>query len=183
MTEVLGIDGDYVNRDALVINDNEFMTADLGEHIGLNKRYDLAVSLEGAEHLSEEKSDTFVDNLIGASDHILFSAAVVGQGGDFHVNEQPLSYWKEKFHKKGYDMLDCLRPVIWNNSNILPMYRQNCVMFIKRCRDIASCISADNYIVAIENKYIASEVIKSLQCKYCIESDRIIYSMIPITRY
>lgn len=131
MAEVLGIDGYYVDSEALVIDKNEFLAADLGECIELNKKYDLAVSLEVAEHLPEEMSDTFVDNLARASNLILFSAAVVGQGGDFHVNEQPLSYWKEKFRKRGYHMLDCLRPLIWNNNEVLPMYRQNCVIFSK----------------------------------------------------
>ena len=55
-----------------------------------------------AEHIEEKSSDTFIDNLATAADIILFSAAVRGQGGDFHVNEQPLSYWKEKFMKRGY---------------------------------------------------------------------------------
>lgn len=130
--EVLGIDGKYVNEEQLVINKDEFIGADLGEKINLSKRYDLAISLEVAEHLPEEKCDIFVENLTNASDIILFSAAIPGQGGDFHVNEKPLSYWQKKFETQGYDLCDCLRPIIWKNESIMPMYRQNCVFFIKR---------------------------------------------------
>lgn len=130
--EVLGIDGKYVTEESLVIDKSEFMGADLGEKIELSKRYDLAISLEVAEHLSEKRSDIFIENLTRASDIILFSAAIPGQGGDFHVNEQPLSYWQRKFKEHGYYLCDCLRPIIWENDNVMPMYRQNCVLFIKK---------------------------------------------------
>ena len=131
VTDVLGIDGEYVDQSALVIDKTEFMSADLGTCIELPQKYDLAVSLEVAEHLPEEQSDIFVENIVQAADIILFSAAIPGQGGDFHVNEQPLSYWQKKFEKHGYYLYDCLRPIIWNNDNVMPMYKQNCVVFLK----------------------------------------------------
>lgn len=99
VTDVLGIDGEYVDQSALVIDKTEFMSADLGTCIELPQKYDLAVSLEVAEHLPEEQSDIFVENIVRAADIILFSAAIPGQGGDFHVNEQPLSYWQKKIRK------------------------------------------------------------------------------------
>ena len=131
MTEVLGIDGEYVNVEALVIDKTEFRSENLENYINLSQRYDLAISLEVAEHIPENKSDIFVENLVNAADLILFSAAVPGQGGDFHVNEQLMSYWVEKFERHGYLLYDCIRPEVWKNKNVMSMYRQNCVIFAK----------------------------------------------------
>lgn len=156
--EVLGIDGKYVNEESLVIDKSEFMGANLGEKIELSKRYDLAISLEVAEHLPEEKSDLFVENLTCASDVILFSAAIRGQGGDFHVNEQPLSYWRKKFEEHGYCFCDCLRPVIWGNDSILPMYRQNCVLFIERSVYNDKCISDNRAIIDVVHPKVYENV-------------------------
>lgn len=127
---ILGIDGSYVPENERVID--EFLEADLGEEIILDRRYDLAISLEVAEHIPENKSEVFIRNLVRASDVILFSAAIPGQGGDFHLNEQWPEYWKEKFEKYGYMLWDCIRPLIWRNERVLPMYRQNCVVFVKK---------------------------------------------------
>ena len=55
------------------------------------------VTILGGEH-----ADTFVQNLVRhASGAILFSAAPPGQGGEFHVNEQPYEYWRGKFQRCG----------------------------------------------------------------------------------
>lgn len=65
-------------------------------------RFGIAMSIETAEHLPEDKADAFVDNLINASDTILFTAAIVGQKGENHINTQPREYWIKKFEDKGY---------------------------------------------------------------------------------
>jgi hypothetical protein len=53
------------------------------------ERFDLAASLEVAEHLSSARADGFVEHLTRLSDRVLFSAEVPGQGGYGHRNEQP----------------------------------------------------------------------------------------------
>jgi hypothetical protein len=58
----------------------------------------------------------------------LFSAAIPGQGGDHHVNEQWPSYWQSKFKKYGYCFHDILRWKIWNHPDVDLWYKQN--MFI-----------------------------------------------------
>ncbi|GAG74770.1 unnamed protein product, partial [marine sediment metagenome] len=62
----------------------------------LLQRAGLVVCFEVAEHIEEEYANVFVDNLCSLSDTILMSAAPPGQGGTYHVNCQPWSYW---FHK------------------------------------------------------------------------------------
>ncbi len=65
--------------------------------------FDLAMSTEVAEHLPESLADRFVDYLVACdAKHVLLTAAHPGQGGTGHVNEQPQSYWIEKFQRRGW---------------------------------------------------------------------------------
>ncbi|MEP4195347.1 MAG: GtrA family protein [Aliishimia sp.] len=127
--DVLGVDGDYVNRDELAISQDSFYAGDLTKPLYFKRRFDLAQSLEVGEHLPTSASEALVDSLTQASDRILFSAAVVGQGGEFHVNEQPLSFWQEMFEERGYRAYDCLRPHMKNNRDVEPWYRYNAVFY------------------------------------------------------
>jgi 2-polyprenyl-3-methyl-5-hydroxy-6-metoxy-1,4-benzoquinol methylase len=96
-TGVLGVDGDYVDQTQLAVDKNPFMAADLTNPVKTGRRFDLVQSLEVGEHLPLSAAETLVDSLTTASDRVLFSAAVKGQGGEFHVNEQPLAFWQELF--------------------------------------------------------------------------------------
>lgn len=134
-TEVLGIDGEYVNRKHLVIDSAEFEARDLNSNLEVNKRYDLAMSLEVAEHLPSTKAAYFVKALCLSSDLVLFSAAAAKQGGDGHVNERRLSYWIQLFKKEGYQVFDIIRPAIWHDKKIPVWYRNNVVIFAKKGTD------------------------------------------------
>jgi len=127
---VTGLDLDHNDKTILAITEEEFIKADLTKPVHLNKKYDLSISLEVAEHLPESSAETFITSLCEASNVVLFSAAVKGQGGNGHINEQFLSYWQKIFLKKGYYLLDIIRPEIWNDENIPPYYRQNVVIFV-----------------------------------------------------
>jgi len=128
--EFIGVDGGYVDKSKLMIPLDRFISADLRLPFRYPKRFDLAISLEVAEHLPSESSEPFVDTLVNLSDVILFSAAVPGQGGQNHINEQWVNYWQEKFSRRGYIFYDDLRPVIWWNSNIEWWYKQNIFLVI-----------------------------------------------------
>lgn len=70
----------------------------------LNKvyKYELAMSVEVAEHLDEKYADQFCKNLAeSAKSRILLTAAGVGQRGKHHVNCQPQEYWIEKMESLG----------------------------------------------------------------------------------
>ena len=75
--------------------------ADLTTKIQLWK-YELAISCEIGEHLPEDKSDIYVDNLTNSSNSIMFSAAIPNQKGENHINCQPQQYWIDKFAKRGF---------------------------------------------------------------------------------
>ena len=122
--KVLGIDGNYVDKSLLKISTDEFTSDDLTLPLKI-ERFDLALCLEVAEHLAPGAAYTIVKSLVKASDVILFSAAIPGQGGQNHLNEQWPSYWQELFAKHGYSFYDIIRPLIWNNDVIEYWYRQN----------------------------------------------------------
>ncbi|WPZ31695.1 methyltransferase domain-containing protein (plasmid) [Sulfitobacter sp. OXR-159] len=128
--DILAVDGDYVDRHQLAVPQENFMPANLTAPVHIDRRFDLAQSLEVGEHLPPSAAETFVDSLTRSSDRILFSAAVTGQGGEFHVNEQPLSYWQKLFEARGYTAYDCVRPHLSSNRNIEPWYRYNTILYV-----------------------------------------------------
>lgn len=99
--------------------------------------FDLAVCVEVAEHIEEGLADRLVSQLCDLAPAVLFSAAIPGQGGADHVNEQWLEYWTEKFSKNGYIAIDCIRTEkkIWESAEVEPWYAQNSVLFVQK--DIA----------------------------------------------
>lgn len=128
---VLGIDGTYVDASLLKIPPDQFFAADLRQPLDLEQSFDLAVSLEVAEHLPAECADVFVGSLVRLSKVVLFSAAVPFQDGTGHINEQWPEYWIDRFRRFGYTSVDCLRPLLWHNSNVAWWYRQNIMLFIQ----------------------------------------------------
>lgn len=127
---VLGVDGDYVDQDQLVVPQDAFLAADLTRPLQPGRRFDLAQSLEVGEHLPQSAAATLVDSLTAASDRVLFSAAVRGQGGEFHINEQPLSFWEDLFKARGYRAYDCLRPYLKDDRSVAPWYRYNAILYV-----------------------------------------------------
>lgn len=128
--KTLGVDGEYAIN-SLVIPRNEFLYRDLNSPLSDLGRFELAISLEVAEHLDIDRADTFVRDLCKLSNIILFSAAIPYQGGTDHRNENWPEYWAEKFLVHGFATLDLLRSKIWDNENIEWWYRQNILIFAK----------------------------------------------------
>jgi SAM-dependent methyltransferase len=67
-----------------------------------DRTFDVAVSMEVAEHLPLSVADRYVQLLARLAPVVVFTAAPPGQGGHDHVNEQPASYWVAKFANKGF---------------------------------------------------------------------------------
>ena len=143
--DILGIDGDYVDLNNILIPRDKFSPYDLSKKYNVGRKFDLAVSLEVAEHIQKESAEVFIDNLVNLSDVILFSAAIPGQGGTSHVNEQWPTYWAEIFKKRGYYPVDCLRKKIWDKPEVSWWYKQNIMFFVKE-----ECLN--NY--GFEDQYI-----------------------------
>ena len=62
---------------------------------------------------------------------MLFSAAIPGQGGEHHINEQLLEYWRGLFRKHGYIVIDFLRPLILSDAAVERWYRYNILLYVK----------------------------------------------------
>jgi SAM-dependent methyltransferase len=132
LTRVRGIDGDYVNRDKLLFDRANFVAADLSRAFEIPGHYDLTICVEVAEHLPGSSSRQLVRAVTQASPLVLFSAAVPGQGGSGHINEQWPSYWRALFADEGFRMFDPIRPRIREARAICWWYRQNLVVFASR---------------------------------------------------
>jgi hypothetical protein len=55
------------------------------------------MSLECAEHLPAHRAAPLVEWLTKSAPIVVFSAAIPGQGGKGHINEQPPDYWNDLF--------------------------------------------------------------------------------------
>lgn len=130
--DVMGIDGSYIDRNRLVVPNKKIIEFDLESRFDLGRRFDLVQCLEVAEHLSVARSSSLVEDLTAHSDIVLFSAAPPGQGGAYHVNEQPYEFWRELFNLQGYAGFDCIRPLIRSNKNIPFWYRYNVMLYVRK---------------------------------------------------
>ena len=147
--EVFGVDGITLPEEELYIDKEEYMVFDLSHPISLKKKYDIVISLEVAEHLYEKDADTFIDSITNHTDVVLFSAAIPGQGGQYHFNEQWPNYWNEKFKQRGFEGYDIIRRKFWNNENLLWWYRQNTIVYVKKGDTRFSSYTASSEIDAL----------------------------------
>jgi hypothetical protein len=106
--ELLGLDGSPAAREEFLLAESQLIIFDLAKKYNFKKKYDLGLCLEVAEHLRPEDADTLVGTIIAASDNIIFTAAVPGQGPRSigHINEQPHQYWIDKFAARGFSYLE-----------------------------------------------------------------------------
>jgi SAM-dependent methyltransferase len=127
--DCLGVDGDYIDRRRLAIPRERFVARDLSRSFDLGREFDLVQSLETAEHIDERFADAFIDNLCRHGRLVMFSAAVPGQGGEAHANEQHPEYWRRRFLTRGLAAYDWPRGAIRGLSEIEPWYRYNVLLF------------------------------------------------------
>lgn len=130
IADLHGVDGDHVDRSALVIPANSFSAADLTRILVLDRRFDLAVCLEVAEHLPARSARGLVKSLVNLASCVLFSAAIPGQGGTHHVNEQWPWYWRNLFSEHGFVQLDAIRRQICLDQSVHWWYRQNLFLYV-----------------------------------------------------
>jgi SAM-dependent methyltransferase len=126
---VMGVDGPYVDQKHLMIDADEFRAADLSQPIDLGRRFDVVQSLEVAEHLPSSRASEFIGTLTSHGPFVMFSAAIPGQGGEHHINEQPLEYWRQKFRERKYVAIDCVRPKVIANLQVQHWYRYNIILY------------------------------------------------------
>lgn len=128
-----GFDGSWNNQENMIDQTIQFTGIDLNFPITEpEEKFDLAISLEVAEHIEPTSADIFIKSLTSMSDVIMFSAAYTKQGGNNHINEQPHTYWAKKFISHDFVPYDIFRPVFWGNSNVELWYQQNTFLYVKK---------------------------------------------------
>jgi hypothetical protein len=104
------------------------LIADVGAH-------DVALCLEVAEHLPGPLGLPLVNSLCALAPIVVFSAAIPGQGGHGHVNEQWPGYWAWCFDQCEFVVSGELRWRFWGDPRVEPWYQQN--LLVAMDRDLA----------------------------------------------
>ncbi len=148
--QVIGIDGNTISHNKRFVTEDEYILHDLRKPLPHLGKFDLCMSLEVAEHLPHSVASRFVNDLCSLSDLVLFSAAIPGQTGEGHVNEQWPNYWIDIFVQKGYAPIDIIRPNFWMDDSIEWWYAQNCFLFCNK--------SYNKYqdLLSLQNKFLRS---------------------------
>ncbi|MDD2898664.1 MAG: methyltransferase domain-containing protein [Desulfuromonadaceae bacterium] len=151
---VVGLDGDWNSQRDMLDQHIQFYPADLEQKIPLTDTFDLAMSLEVAEHLHPDSSATFVESLCGLSDAVLFGAAFTGQPGQNHINTRPHSFWAEFFFSRGYVLFDLFRPVFWDDDRVDPCYRQNTFLYVKPEHSLFRALEQKGHVCKRDTQFI-----------------------------
>lgn len=122
---VIGVDNGAIPTSPL---NEKFRAVDLTKPFPDLGKWDLAVCLEVAEHLPVIRAEGFIRDLCNLAPDIIFSAAIPGQGGVGHINEQWPDYWVKLFELNGYAVTGMLRWLIWDDDRIENWYRQNLLL-------------------------------------------------------
>lgn len=96
--DILGYDGSPAAQEGSLMGE-KIKIHDLCDPLEINRKFDLCLCIEVAEHLPKESANALVKTLINLADTIIFTAATPGQGPKSigHINEQPNQFWVEKF--------------------------------------------------------------------------------------
>jgi hypothetical protein len=153
---ILGIDGDWIPQDQLCIPTERFLSIDLRRGFHLDRTFALAICAEVAEHLPAEAADGLVSGLTRAAPVLMFSAAIPGQGGTGHINEQWPGYWLNRFAIHDFVPVNYLRPRLWNDPRVAPYLAQNLILLVSRAR-----LAADDRLRAKfeSNRHLPMDVV------------------------
>lgn len=129
--EELGIDATCFDGAYVAPECSKFIVTDLEKALKIKGRFDAVLCLEVAEHLPEKRAEFFINDLCSLSDRVIFSAAIVGQGGTNHINEQPHEYWHKLFYLNGYECKTDLREIVQTLPQVEWWYSQNIFTYEK----------------------------------------------------
>jgi hypothetical protein len=127
---LVGIEGPWVTSSDLESSSINLITHNLEQPISVGDRFDLAMSVEVAEHISQARADSLVGELCALAPVVLFGAAIPGQGGVHHVNEEWQSRWALRFAARDFRVFDIVRGRFWGDASIPVHYRQNTLLYV-----------------------------------------------------
>jgi SAM-dependent methyltransferase len=130
--EVVGIDGDAVPLDLLDVEKPCVTLIDLNNKIRIEKKFDMAICLEVAEHLLPSRGPELIRDLTELSDVVLFGAAIPYQIGTGHINCRWQSFWAGLFEGEGFVRTSYIQQKYWLDRRINVVYRQNASIYIDK---------------------------------------------------
>ena len=119
------------DRGPALISPNEVRSADLSQPIRLNRRFDLAISIDVAARLTAERAPSFVTDLTSSTDVVLFSTPFPHQCDDEYPNAQWPEFWAILFRARGFRCFDPFRASAWNAGESLPWYARNIFLYVR----------------------------------------------------
>ena len=100
-----------------------------------NNNETMVLCLEVLEHVTPQEGDAIIKRICDDlhPGRIVFSAAIPGQGGWGHINEQPHSHWIQKIEAKGYFADTIIREHLCypdaNRKFVSSWYKNNLIVF------------------------------------------------------
>jgi len=123
-----GFDG---NPNTESLTNNLCKVLDLSQSFQLQHKYDWVMSLEVGEHIPKEYEQVFIDNICNhAISGIILSWAIIGQGGDGHINCQNNNYIIAELKKRGWEYLQTDSEILRKNST--RSWFKNTLMIFKK---------------------------------------------------
>lgn len=128
--DAVGVEGAWLDPGTAMLAPARYRIRDLEQPLALDEApFDLCCCIEVAEHLTPARADGFVADLCALAPVVVFSAAIPGQGGKGHINEQWQSWWAQKFLDRGWRIYDPLRPILRRDPEMMPWLGQNVLVF------------------------------------------------------
>ncbi len=127
--ELLGVDAEHVPAELLRIPADRFQIHDLRRPLAIDRHFELAMSVEVAEHLPLEAGLRLVGELARLAPVVLFSAAIPFQVGTGHINCQWQDHWARAFAEHGMRAVDPIRDRVWGDPEVAYWYAQNLVLY------------------------------------------------------
>lgn len=131
----------------------------------LNKKFDLAISIEVAEHLNPVVSSTFIHWMTSIADVVVISAAVPSQDGVGHINCRYRSDWYQLIKKHDFVISDTLRNHFTSNTRLGLWHKLNIVDYVKENTFYANRINSDE----LSERLIAAETFAASQCFHYVK--------------
>ena len=142
------LDYRVVEKD-LLIPKERFIKCDLNKDFcPQDRKFDLALCLEVAEHINPRRAEGLVEYLCSLSDRVLFSAAIPYQGGTGHVNEAWQSWWAKLFKDNGFGAAEN-QPQVAENKEIELWYRNNIVLYTRGATGVVKDQIIPEYYIEI----------------------------------
>jgi hypothetical protein len=169
---VEAIDG-YSIPDFSNYNNIRFTKVDLNDFDATNSflkqfdlKFDLAISIEVAEHLNPAMSMSFIHWLTSSADVIVFSAAVLNQDGDGHINCRSRLDWYSMIKQNSFVIADTLRQHFKFNQRLALWHKLNIVDYIHKDSVFAKKIVFDDLV----ERLIDAESFATSQCFHHVKT-------------